>query len=160
MLLPVLLTLRICFSMKGKMQLRILIPILSLFFLSHSVALATYVPPVNSPSSNREYSTIDELQPIIIRIFGLLFYSAAAVFIFMVGYGIWKSSLATGDPRGFAGAKQTWSYALFGFVIVAGFIVIMTIIASLVGKGNAFSGGIEGIVDEMFKGLDELLQAP
>ena len=58
---------------------------------------------------------------------------AGVVLVIMLAYGVWKSSMALGDPRGLEGAKQTWSYAIFGFFVVAGVFVIFNIIANIFG---------------------------
>ena len=67
------------------------------------------------------------------RVVNIAMMVAGIVLVTMVAYGVWKSSLATGDPRGLEGAKQTWTYALYGFFIVVGAFAAFVIIAGALG---------------------------
>jgi len=77
--------------------------------------------------------TLEESQQVIENIFNILVLSAVGVFVAVVAYGIWKSSLSVGDPRGLEGAKSTWTYALYGFLVVILFFAIFVIAQKLLG---------------------------
>lgn len=77
---------------------------------------------------------------------------AGLVLVAMIAYGVWKSSLATGDPRGLEGAKQTWSYAVYGFFIVVGFTAGVIIIGKLLGVNltpSGFMGSVSSAVGDL-----------
>jgi len=104
--------------------------------------------------------TLEGLSPIVVRIFTILVLSAGAVFVFMVAYGIWKSSMSLGDPNGLDAAKKTWSFAVFGFLVVILFLVLGSLVASVIGKRGEFSGGVGGIVQSVFDAIEELWSVP
>lgn len=116
---------------------------LMLFYITRYVAAAVDDVP-----------TLGEMEPIITRIINVSMISAGAVLVAMIGYGVWKSSLATGDPRGLEGAKSTWTYAIYGFFIIAGAIAILLIIQGIVGIS---SGSTSGLVTSLFGAINELL---
>ncbi len=55
--------------------------------------------------------------------------------------------MALGNPRGLDAAKQTWTYGLYGFLIVVGYISIYTIITRLLGNGPLHGGFLGAIND-------------
>jgi hypothetical protein len=74
------------------------------------------------------------------------------VLVAIIAYGVWKSSMATGDPRGLEGAKQTWTYALYGFLIVVAFFSIFIIITSALGitlSPGALLTGVSGALNAL-----------
>lgn len=79
------------------------------------------------------FNNINDLRPIIENVFNIAVLSAGVVLVGAIAFGIWKSSLAGGDPRGLEGAKQTWSYALYGFMVIVLFFAIFSIAQSLLG---------------------------
>lgn len=76
-------------------------------------------------------------------------YIAGGVLVVMVAYGVWKSSMALGDPRGLEGAKQTWTYAIYGFFIIMGVYIILSIAASIFGVSFNPLGGLGGALQEL-----------
>ncbi len=60
--------------------------------------------------------------------------------------------MATGDPRGLEGAKQTWTYAVYGFFVVVGFTAIIMIIGKLLGinlSPSGFLGNVSGALNSL-----------
>jgi hypothetical protein len=108
----------------------------------------------DTSTSTAKYADFNELQGIFNKIFNIALISAGGAFVAMVAYGVWKSSLAAGDPRGLEGAKSTWTYALYGFFIVVGVFAILLIIASILGV-SPFSPG--GLVAKLMGAINELL---
>lgn len=107
-----------------------------------------------------DYNTLDQLAEVVKNIFSILFYASAAIFVAMIAYGVWKSSMALGDPRGLEAAKSAWSYALYGFFVVLFCLTIVLVIGGLFGKQGEFSGGVEGVIQSIFDALDELISVP
>ena len=68
--------------------------------------------------------TLGQARPLLINIMNWLVFLIGVVFVVVVAYGAWKASTATGDPRGLDSAKSTWSYAIFGLLVVAGFFAL------------------------------------
>lgn len=79
----------------------------------------------------------DFLVPIA-RIFNLMLMVAGGALIIMLLYGAIKLSMALGKPMEFQGAQKTFTYAIVGFAIVAGFFAIWLIITNALGI-SAFS---------------------
>ncbi len=96
-----------------------------------------------------------ELRGILSRIIGLFFAASAAVLIIMIAYGIIKGSLAAGDPRGLEGAKGTWTYAIYGFLIIVLSMLIVRIIRGRLGLSGPF--GFELFFDNIFNSVDSLV---
>lgn len=118
-------------------------------FMSMLFYVTNYALALNDPP------TFDELQPILVRIINVFIMCAGLVLVVMVAYGVWKSSLATGDPRGLEGAKSTWSYALYGFFIVVGAFAIIMIIEGVIGVS---SGG--GLVAKLIGAINDFMNIP
>jgi len=114
-----------------------------LFYITRYAAAALSDPP-----------TFDELRPILVRIINVFIMCAGLVLVAMIAYGVWKSSLAAGDPRGLEGAKSTWTYALYGFFIVVGVFAIIMIIEGIIGISSGASGGLVG---KLIDAINELL---
>ena len=91
---------------------------------------------------------LSSIVAILGRILNIAVGVAGIALVVMIAYGVIKSSLATGDPRGLEGAKATWTYALYGFFIVVAFFALFLIISRFVGSnlspnsllGNVASG--------------------
>lgn len=99
-------------------------------------------------------SDFSELGNIIMRVVNTLLIVSGLVLVAIVGYGVVKATLATGDSRALEGAKSTWTYALYGFFIVVGSTAIVVIVTGILGVqmpwdnlvgnlGNAISGLLE-----------------
>ena len=82
---------------------------------------------------NEDAPPLTDIVSIMGRILNIAIGIAGIVLVIMIAYGIWKSSLATGDPRGLEGAKQTWTHALYGFFIVIGAFTLVVIISGILG---------------------------
>ncbi|KKS31375.1 hypothetical protein A2380_02625 [candidate division WWE3 bacterium RIFOXYB1_FULL_43_24] len=95
--------------------------------------------------------TWDNFGNVLVRILNWAVYLVGIVFVLVIAYGAWKASMALGDPRGLDSAKNTWTYALFGALIIGGFFAIFTIVSGLfgfkIGFADIFSGIIDGIKD-------------
>ncbi len=109
-----------------------------------------------STSGSGVYS-FGSLQQSIMNIFNAFIGVVAAVLIVMIAYGVWKSSMATGDPRGLEGAKQTWIYALYGFFVVVLFGVIFSIIAGWFGAPVLTPAAL---LSNVFAALESLISVP
>lgn len=96
----------------------------------------------------------DDLRPILVRIINVLLISSGAVLVAMIAYGVWKSSLATGDPRGLEGAKLTWTYAIYGFFVIVGAFAIFIIAQGMLGISSGVSGGL---AKSLIKSINDLL---
>ena len=125
---------------------------IKIVFSSTSFVLMLFYITRYATASIDNEPVFNDLRPVLIRIINVSMISAGAVLVVMIAYGVWKSSLATGDPRGLEGAKNTWSYALYGFFIVVGAFAIIMIIEGIVG----ISGGGE-FSNKFVNALNELL---
>lgn len=121
----------------------------SITFVLMLLSIARYTFALSDPP------TFSELEPIINRIVNVLMMSAGLVLVAMIAYGVWKSSLATGDPRGLEGAKSTWTYAIYGFFIVVGSLAIVMIVEGILGFS---SGG--GFIHNLIVNIDALMTIP
>jgi len=108
--------------------------------------------------SDTRFTTIGEAQPILENAFNIFVYVAAIVMVAMIAFGVWKSSMAIGDPRGLESAKQTWTYALFGFMVIVLFFVIFNIVARLFGVTSL--GGPRSILGKVFEAIESLISVP
>jgi len=113
---------------------------------------AAFVPEEPTPPAvDMDNPTWDNFGTILIRIMNWVVYLVGIVFVVVIAYGAWKASTALGDPRGLDSAKSTWTYALFGVIIIAGFFAIFTIVSGFfgfkIGFADIFSGIIQGIKD-------------
>ncbi|RJR26845.1 hypothetical protein C4561_03665 [candidate division WWE3 bacterium] len=93
----------------------------------------------------------------IARLLNVAVLLVGLVFIFVVAYSAIKLSMALGDPKGFQGAQKTWTYALIGALVVAGFFALFMIIANLVGFGSILSPNF--LLDRIELGLINFLDA-
>lgn len=88
------------------------------------------------------------------RIFNIGFLVVGIIAIAILAYGAIKAATAFGDPKGLAGAHQTWLYGFIGFIIVVFAGALLTMI------GNLF--GLELVPNDLIIGLgtrlDELFE--
>jgi len=105
-----------------KKQILYLIVLVNLFGTSVCEAVGTPEPP-----------SIEDIPLVISKVVGMLLSASIVILVIIVGYGIIKASLASGDPRGIEGAKGTWTYAIYGFFIVFFSFVIYSIILKVLG---------------------------
>lgn len=108
---------------------------LLLTFLVFLIALGFGCGEVFAGGTNEPVDTnqLGSLVGVFERILSYAMGVSGAVLVIMIAYGVWKSSMALGDPRGLEGAKQTWTYAIFGFFVVVGVFVIFAIISGIFG---------------------------
>lgn len=92
----------------------------------------------------------------ITKVFNIAVSLVGIALVVMIAYGIWKSSMSLGDPRGLEGAKQTWVYAFYGFAVVILFYAIFTIIASTFGISSLTSPA--GLLEQVRDALKELVE--
>lgn len=100
-------------------------------------------------------SSLDQLQNVIGKVIGIFLAASAIILVIIVGYGVIKGSLAAGDPRGLEGAKGTWTYAVYGFLIVVLAITIIAIIQGVLGIGGDANFG--GFLDKVFDAIESLV---
>ena len=113
---------------------------------------------VFSLAEEGEPPSLTSLSSILSRIVGLFLAASAAALIIMVAYGIIKGSLAAGDPRGLEGAKSTWTYALYGFLIIVLSMVILTLIRKVLGLSTGDERlGFKTFLDKILDSIEELV---
>jgi hypothetical protein len=105
-----------------------------------------------------EDPTIYELQEPIERIFNIVVSLVGIVLVAVLALGIWKSSMSLGDPRGLEGAKQTWTYALYGFFVVVLFFVVFSFLAEAFGIDVLISP--KHIIGKVFEYIKPLIELP
>ncbi|GIW69302.1 MAG: hypothetical protein KatS3mg101_0049 [Patescibacteria group bacterium] len=96
-----------------------------------------------------ENPTLSDIGVVLIRIMNWAVFLVGIVLVFYIVYGAAKASMALGDPRGLESAKSTWTYALYGALIVIAFFGIFTIVAGFfgirIGMDSIFQEIVEGI---------------
>lgn len=106
--------------------------------------------------SIEEPPSVNELPGIISTIVGIFLSASIVILVIIIAYGVIKASLASGDPRGLEGAKSTWTYAVYGFIIVFFSFVIYSIILKVLGiSGEGFQR--ENMFDIIIEPLEELI---
>jgi hypothetical protein len=83
-------------------------------------------------------------------------YFVGAVLIILILYGAIKAVTSVGNAKQLEGAKMTWSYAFFGFLIIVFSLTIIWIAFSLFGSNvNPFNvtGYIQNAFDALFGNL-------
>lgn len=116
--------------------------ITTLIFLFMIVVTPAYVGAVDTTS-------VSGIADVFTNVISSARYVAGGVLVIMVAYGVVKSSMALGDPRGLEGAKQTWTYAIYGFFIIMGVYIILSIAASVFGVSFNPLGGLGGALQEL-----------
>jgi len=83
-------------------------------------------------------------------------YFVGAVLIILILYGAIKAVSSVGNAKQLEGAKMTWSYAFFGFVIIILSLTIIGVAFSLFGSNiNPFNvtNNIKADFDALFENL-------
>ncbi len=97
---------------------------------------------------------ISAIACILGRVIYLMMIMAGAIFIAMIAYGAIKLGMASGDPKGYEGAKQTWTHAVIGVAIILGIAGIFSIIGKLFGipflDPNAMITSLENGLNQLF----------
>ena len=91
-----------------------------------------------------ESSDLLDLVDVIARIFTIALSSAGAFFIVFVILAAYKFATSQGDPKAYAGAKQSLTYAVMGFLVVLGLFVINNIIVDIIGL-DSMLGDVNGV---------------
>lgn len=120
-------TTKVLTNFKIYISLALEVLVSSFFFVSYAYDCSSL------PSDLEDAPNIASIVCILGRVFNLAILVVGGILVFMIGYGIWKSSMALGDPKALASAKQTWTYAIIGFFIVVAFFAIFGIILQLLG---------------------------
>ena len=115
-----------------------------LFILSYYCFADSVVPP-----------TFENLKELVIKIFNIILKASTAVLVIVIAYGVIKAALATGDPRGLEGAKGTWSYAIYGLLVIIISWVLVLFIRTLLGMSNDGLNPV-GFLNFFTEGLDSL----
>lgn len=110
---------------------------------------------LRSDVSNR--TTINPLAIVcpIIKTFNAMLLLAGAVFVGMVFYASYQYSTATGDPKAAAGAKNTLTYAILGFVAILATFTIMNIVGGVFGISSNVQGF--GPFNSFIEAINELM---
>jgi hypothetical protein len=124
-------------------------------FLTNLIFICAFF---NSYASDLDDPSLDTLKNVLGNTFNIVVSLVGLVLVAVLAFGIWKSSMSLGDPRGLEGAKQTWTYALFGFMVIVLFFVIFYTILGFLGIGNSLTPKI--LLDKLFEALQELLDVP
>lgn len=82
-------------------------------------------------------------------------WGSGAIFLVMLFITAIKYSMSQGDPKGLEGAKNTLTYAIFGFLVALSFFTISSIIVKGLGLGE---GLISSPTKSMTEGLKELTE--
>lgn len=110
----------------------------------------------NTGGGGNSISPAEILCPLV-RVFNLLVIVSVIIAIIYVGYGGIKASMALGDAKGYAAAKQTWIYALYGMGVVLLFFVIILIMDRLLGIGIIQNGPV-ALLDRIVAPFIQFLQ--
>ncbi len=111
----------------------------------------------NSPCSlgTDDAPTVGSVACLMGRVITILMYLAGAVFIGMIAYGAIKLAMANGDPKGYEGAKNTWTYAIIGVGVITGVFGIFSIVGKLFGINfldpNSMVTALEASINELFE---------
>jgi hypothetical protein len=121
-----------------------------------SIIFTFYLSFVPSMASYDDLTSVDQMTEPISIVFNIVVSLVGVVFVAVLALGIWKSSMSLGDPRGLEGAKQTWTYALFGLFIIVAFFLLFTFITSILGIKTLTSPA--DILEKLFDSLNQLLK--
>lgn len=96
---------------------------------------------------NMDNPTLSGIGDVLIRIMNWAVYLVGIVLVLVIAYGAVKASASLGDPRGLEAAKSTWTYAVYGAIIVVGFFAIFVIVAGFFGLDIGIGGIFDAIND-------------
>jgi hypothetical protein len=124
--------------------------LISLFLLTNAVLGSSSFCLAAGSGDLRQLPSITSVAG---NIFNVVVGVAGLVLVVMIAYGVWKSSMAVGDPRGLEGAKQTWTYAVFGFFVVvgvvAGVIIMGKLLLGVTLTPSGFIGSVSGALNSL-----------
>lgn len=104
-------------------------------------------------------SDISQIADMLARAFNLFLMIGGTVFLIMILWSAYKYAMALGDPKMLEGAKQSLTYAIFGFVVVLGFYTIITFAASYFGvAGEPVFGDPAGLLKQNIIKLQDIVQ--
>ena len=69
----------------------------------------------------------------VIRVFNFFLLAVGAALVVTIIYGAIKVSMSLGDPKGLAGAKNTWTFAVVGAAIILFSFVIYIVLCAAIG---------------------------
>lgn len=128
-------------------KIKILLYMFQLGILSvFSFAQSTYEDP-----------TIEDVVPLFSNVVNIVLALAGIAFVAFIAYGAWKGSMALGDPRGLDSAKQTWTYAIYGFLVIILFFSIVAIIRTFIGVTDPNTSTFNAIIDGILAPMNALL---
>jgi len=108
--------------------------------LLQSIIFLTLLQPVHAVDCNittdADPSPVQIICPLA-KILSVLVYAGGALFIVTVFITAYKLAMSQGDPKGIQGARDTATYAVFGFIIVIGVVTILKIIQVAFGLNTA-----------------------
>jgi len=122
------------------------------------IAFTTHFPVLGEGEEPRDAAAsfgFVDLSNMFVRIISIFILAASSALVIMIAYGIIKGSMSMGDPRGLEGAKSTWTYAVYGFLVVVLSFVIFSLVKGIVGGTSGEYGGFFG---KIIEALDSLLE--
>ena len=81
-----------------------------------------------------EDPSLVDLLDTLFKVINVLVLVSGIIFVGVLAYGAFKAAMSLGNPRGLEAAKQTWTYGLYGFLVVVGYFAIFTIATGLFGS--------------------------
>lgn len=96
-------------------------------FLLAGFAVVYTIPVYAAPA------TIADIVPVIQNIIKMLTPLAVMAFLAMVVFGAFKFITSGGDPKGAAGARSTFTYAIIGVLLVIAAWLILLLIGQITG---------------------------
>ncbi|MCA9307954.1 MAG: hypothetical protein R3B92_01615 [Patescibacteria group bacterium] len=92
---------------------------------------------VNYGSGNVTVTTL--VCPLLLTI-NILMLSAGAVFVVMIFVGVYKFAVSAGDPQIIAGARNTLTWAVTGFIVIVMAFTIIGLVGNTLGADGTTMG--------------------
>ena len=92
----------------------------------------------------------------VAKLVNLAIIFGGVIFAVFIGFGAIKISTSLGDPKGFEGARKTWTFAIIGVFIVFGSLAILRILGNVFGLSLSY-GGTGGLFDNITAPFTEFL---
>ncbi len=91
------------------------------------------------------------------RVFNIALMSAGAFFVVFVIFAAYKFASSQGDPKAYAGARQSLTYAVMGFLVVLGLAVLNKIVIDAIGINSSTDyGEINSVFDAIKAGISSV----
>ena len=76
----------------------------------------------------------------VVQIINIMLFTSGSVFIVMILVGAYKYAVSVGDVKAVDGAKQTLTYAVFGFFAVVGVYTLLYVLGNAFGFNSDYVG--------------------